>query len=140
MSIEVVAAKEQGEKYKAVIFSSEVQHGDPDATEGFKRQDQLKVKLIEPSGGVEVRYLPIPMTEKNRTGRWFKALTGKYPVGTVDEKSIEGLPVFMIYGPKFRAADETVLDAVKLRDPDKGEDPIAIANAAKEADDMEAPF
>ena len=132
MSIEVVAKKEQGEKYKAVIYATEVVEGD--------YGPQVLVKLVEPNGNIERRYLPIPMTEKNRTGRWFTALLGGYPEGTVDETTIEGMPVYMIYGPKFKAPDETVLDMVKVRKADKDEDPAGIANDQKARDDAEAPF
>lgn len=124
--------KEQGEKYPATIYNVSLVDGD--------YGEQLLVKLVEPNENVERRYLPLPMTEKNRTGRWFTALLGGYPSGVTDEQQLVGMTVWMIYGPKFRAPEETVLDAVKPRTPDKGEDPSATVAKAIEADDMEAPF
>jgi hypothetical protein len=132
MAIDVVAPKETGEKYPATVFKVDVEDG--------KYGPQLKVKLIEPTGGIEILYLQLPMRPKNRTGRNWVSLFGKYPDGPVDEQAMVGMTVHMVYATKKTNADEVVLDLLKPRTPDKDEDPTATVKQALVKEDLEAPF
>ena len=134
MDIEVVAKKEIGEKYKAIVYSVELDDGD--------YGEQIKVGLLEsPSANKAFKWLPIPATERNRTGRTFTNMNGTYPTGTYDPSKWEGLPVSMIYAQKKGGEPgDLVLDLIKPRDAGKGENPVEVANVAAAQDDLEAPF
>ena len=132
MPIDVVPPKEVGEKYPATIFAAE-------PTEGLYGP-QLKIRLIELNGQKHSMYMPLPATEKNRTGRNLKSLTGKYEAGVFDEQTLVGMTVDMVYAAKRGKADEVVLDLLKPRTPAKGEDVKATVEKAIAEDDFEAPF
>lgn len=130
--IEVVAPKEVGEKYPATIYAADIVTGN--------YGEQIKVKLVEPNKGIEILYLSLPMTQKNRTGRNWVSLFGHYPTEQVDEQALVGMTVDMVYAVKKTDPNDVVLDLLKPRTPKKDEDPAATVAAAQEADDLEAPF
>jgi len=137
--IEVAPKKELGEKYAATIVKVE-------EVDGFREGTiQMKVTLKEhPSGSTESVYLPLPATERNRTGRILTALNGTYPEGQYDEQLMVGMTVSMIYKEKTIGANkgDLGLDLLKPRDKAKGEDPEALVAEMllKDADIASDPF
>jgi hypothetical protein len=134
MEIAVTAKKELGEKYPAVIYKI---HDVEDGLYG----PQFRVSLVELDGNKVSLWLSVPATERNRTGRIFTSMNGKYPEGSYDPEKWEGLPVHMIYAQKKGGdSGELVLDMLKPREAGKTEKPADIANKAQAQDDLEAPF
>ena len=135
MSIEVTPKKEIGEKYPATIWKAEPVDGE--------WGPQVRLALIETNGNLLSLFLPIPATERNRTGRVLTSLTGTYPEGTYDEQLLVGMTVDMIYaqkrGPGASPGDLS-LDLLKPRKAGKNEDPVATVNEQMARDNLEAPF
>jgi len=131
--IEVVKAKELGEKYPATIWKVEATEGD--------YGPQIKVLLVEPNGNIVPLYLPIPATPKNRTGRNLTSLNGTYPEGQYDEQLLVGQTVSMVYAQKKGGEPgDLVLDLLKPRTAGKGEDPVKLVKEMTDRDDQAAPF
>jgi len=134
--INVTPPKELGEKYSAIIWKAEEVEGN--------FGPQIKVLLSEqPSGNIVALYLPTPATPKNRTGRVLTALNGTYPTGEYDEQLLVGACVSMIYAQKKGGEPgDLVLDLLKPRDKNKGEDPEALVAEMllKDADIASDPF
>ena len=116
MSIDIVPAKELGEKYAATIWNTELVEGD--------YGPQLKVLLVEPNNNIVPLYLAVPATPKNRLGRNLTSLNGTYPQGTYDETLLIGMTVDMVYAQKKGGEPgDLVLDLLKPRKPGKDENP-----------------
>ena len=131
--IEVVKAKELGEKYPATIWKAEAVEGD--------YGPQVKVLLVEPNQNILALYLPIPATPKNRTGRVLTSLNGTYPTGTYDEQTLVGMTVDMVYAQKKGGEPgDLVLDLLKPRKPGKDEKPAETVADMVARDDLQAPF
>jgi len=131
--IEVVKAKELGEKYPATIWKVEEVEGN--------YGPKIKVLLVEPSGNILALYLPIPATPKNRTGRIVTSLNGTYPEGQYDEQSMLGMTVDCIFAQKKGGEPgDLVLDLLKPRTAGKGEDPVKLVKEMTDRDDQAAPF
>jgi len=131
--IEIVKAKELGEKYPATIWKVEPVEG--------QYGPQIKTLLVEPTGNILALYLPVPATPKNRTGRILTSLNGSYPDGQYDEQLMVGMTVDMVFAQKKGGEPgDLVLDLLKPRTASKGEDPVKLVAEMVERDDQEAPF
>jgi len=131
--IEIVKAKELGEKYPATIWKVEPAEG--------QYGPQIKTLLVEPTGNILALYLPVPATPKNRTGRILTSLNGSYPDGQYDEQLMVGMTVDMVFAQKKGGEPgDLVLDLLKPRTASKGEDPGKLVAEMVERDDQEAPF
>jgi len=131
--IDIVQAKELGEKYPATIWKVE-------AVEG-QYGPQIKTLLVEPTGNILALYLPVPATPKNRTGRILTSLNGTYPEGQYDEQLMVGMTVDCVYAQKKGGEPgDLVLDLLKPRTASKGEDPSKLVAEMVERDNQEAPF
>ena len=141
MGIDIVPPPELGEKYPATIWMVK----DPDRLEKDNGPpmygEQIQVLLVETNGNMLSRYLPVPATIKNRTGRILTSLMGTYPTGTFDEQVLVGMTVDVVYAQKKGGnADELVIDLFKPRKPGKDEDPAATVAAMIEKEEQAAPF
>jgi len=131
--IEIVKAKELGEKYPATIWKVESVDG--------QFGPQIKTLLVEPTGNILALYLPVPATPKNRTGRTLTSLNGSYPDGQYDEQLMVGMTVDMVFAQKKGGEPgDLVLDLLKPRTASKGEDPGKLVAEMVERNDQEAPF
>jgi len=131
--IEIVKAKELGEKYPATVWKVEPVEG--------QYGPQIKTLLVEPTGNILALYLPVPATPKNRTGRILTSLNGTYPEGQYDEQLMVGMTVDCVYAQKAKGEPgDLVLDLLKPRTASKGEDPAKLVAEMVERDDQEAPF
>ncbi len=117
--IDIVKAKELGEKYPMTVWKAEEVDG--------QFGPQINTLRGDPSGNSVALYLPVPATPKNRTGRILTALEGSYPEGQYDEQTLVGMTVDAIYAQKKGGEPgDLVLDLLKPRKKVQGEDPKAL--------------
>ena len=141
MPIDIVPPPELGEKYPATIWMVK----DPERLEKDngppKFGEQIQVLLVETNGNMLSRYLPVPATVKNRTGRILASLLGTYPTGTFDEQVLVGMTVDVVYAQKKGGTpDELVIDLFKPRKAGKDENPEATVGEMLAKEELEAPF